>query len=159
MPADKPKPSIYWTLQSDYRASLGVLLPAVSWLLYLFVTHFGLAHGYDPLRGAEGAPFFFYLGLVSLLAGGAFLYWRLSLVWSLFERGVEVTGTIAKIAFYRDRGRVRYTYTYQGQSYQAESAIFESKRTRGLKEGIRLVLVVDPDNPQHALIRALYVKG
>ena len=159
MTTDKSNPSIYWTLQSDYRASLGVLLPVVSWLLYLFVTHFGLANGYDPLRGAAGAPFFFYLGLVSLLVGGALLYWRFSLIWSLFARGVEVTGTIAKIIFYRDRGRVRYAYTYQGESYQVESIIFKNKRTRGWREGVELVLIVDPDDPQHALIRALYIGG
>ncbi|MEA3309408.1 MAG: DUF3592 domain-containing protein [Chloroflexota bacterium] len=159
MTADKPKPSIYWTLQSDYWASLGMGVTTAIWLAYLFVTQFKLGQGYDPLRGVAGSPFFFYLGIFSLVAGVVLFYWRLSVIWSLFKRGVEVTGTIEKIAFHRDRGRVRYTYTYQDKDYHAESAIFKTKRTQGLREGLELVLIVDPDKPQHALIRALYIRG
>ena len=88
----KSKFSLYWTLQSDYLASLGVVLPLVSALLYLLITQLGFARGYDPLYGAAGAPVFFYLGLISLFGGVPLSYWRIYRVWWFFEHGVEALG-------------------------------------------------------------------
>ena len=66
---------------------------------------------------------------------------------------------IEKLAFYRDRGRVRCRYFYKEESYTAEYVIFDTKRTCDWREGTELTLLVAPKKPQDALIRALYVKA
>ncbi|TEU11420.1 MAG: DUF3592 domain-containing protein [Anaerolineales bacterium] len=153
------QPSPLRIIQSDYVALLAALFPIVSWVMYVATAYFGFfpgLRGRDPLTGAD-APFFLYLGIITTLIGIPLLVWRIRSFQAMFTRGVEVPGRITNISFYRDRGRVEYAYTYQGQTYQGGNAVRKTGRTKALQPGGEVVLIVDRDNPKRALIRDLYV--
>lgn len=153
------KPSVLRIIQSDYTALFAVAFPVIAWVIYVATAYFGFfpgLRGRDPLTGAS-APFFFYLGLVTTLIGVPVFIWRVRSFQALFARGVEVPGRVASISFYRDRGRVEYAYTYEGNTYQGGNAIMKTGRTKALQPGDEVVLIVDKDNPKRALIRDLYV--
>jgi hypothetical protein len=68
-----------------------------------------------------------------------------------------VYGVITSIAFRRDRGKAEYSYTFQGQTYTAGSAVMKNGRTKQLRTGAEVALVVDPTAPERATIRELYI--
>jgi hypothetical protein len=157
---NKAKPSIIRIIQSDYLALIGVLVPLVSLIMYISVAYFGYFPGFrgrDPIQGTEGAPVFFYLFIIGLVLGLPLAFWRIRAIQQLFSKGMEVIGQITNISFYRDRGRVEYSYSHAGQAYSGGNAIMKTRKTQQLRPGNQIVLLVNPDEPKRALIRDLYV--
>jgi hypothetical protein len=157
---NKSKPSIVRIIQSDFLALLGVIVPLVSLIMYVCVAYFGYfpgLRGRDPIQGTEGAPLFLYMFIFGLVAGLPLAFWRIRSIQQMFANSVEVVGQITNISFYKDRGRVEYTYTYQNQNYSAGSAIMKTGKTRQLSSGSQVVLLVNPNEPKRALIRDLYI--
>ena len=157
---NKTKPSIIRIIQSDYLALIGVIVPVVSLIMYICVAYFGYfpgLRGRDPIQGTEGAPVFFYLFIIGLVLGLPLAFWRIRTIQQLFLKGVEVVGQITAISFYRDRGRVEYSYSHAGQAYSGGNAIMKTGRTQQLRSGNQIVLLVNPQEPKRALIRDLYV--
>ncbi len=158
--SNKPKASIVRIIQSDYLALLGVLVPAVSLVMYVSVAYFGYFpgfRGHDPIQGTEGAPLFLYMFIVGLVVGLPLAFWRIRSIQQMFAKSAEVVGQITNISFFKDRGRVEYSYTYQNQNYSGGNAIMKTGKTQQLRSGSQVVLLVNPDEPKHALIRDLYV--
>lgn len=153
-------PSLSRIISTDYTAMLAAIAPVVLTALYtLFVTT-GLmakARGWDPLMGDNGRPFFFWFAAASIAAGIPVLFWRLRMVRGVFENGVEVPGVITHIMFFKDRGRVEYSYEYEGQAHRAGQAFHRNRRTAALQLGQRVAVMVDRFNPSRALIRDLYL--
>lgn len=156
----RSKPSIIRIIQSDYLALLGVLVPVVSLIMYVSVAYFGYfpgLRGRDPIQGTEGAPIFFYLFIIGLVFGLPLAFWRIQTIQKIFSKGMEVVGQITNISFYRDRGRVEYSYSYEGHAYSSGNAIMKTRQTQQLRSGNQIALLVNPDEPQRALIRDLYI--
>src|SRR5688500_11843284 len=157
---NKTKPSIIRIIQSDFVALIGLIVPLVSLIMYICVAYFGYfpgLRGRDPIQGTEGAPVFLYLFIIGLLVGLRFAFWRIRTIQQLFSKGIEVGGQIIAISFYRDRGRVEYSYSHAGQAYSGGNAIMKTSRTQQLRSGDQIVLLVNPDEPKRALIRDLYI--
>jgi len=153
------QPSLLRIIQSDYTALFALGFPAVAWVMYIAIAYFGFfpgLRGRDPLTGAD-APFFLYLGIITTLVGVPIFIWRVRSFQTLFAQGVQVTGRITSVSFFRDRGRVEYTYTYEGETYNGGNAIMKTGRTQALQPDTEVVLIVDRSNPKRALIRDLYV--
>jgi hypothetical protein len=153
-------PSILKIIQIDYTAMLAVMFPIVIWGLYIAISYFGFLpglRGRDPIQASQGAPFFFYMGIAALVIGMPVLIWRVRSIQSIFTNGVIVSGQIINIGFHRDRGRVEYSYHYEGQTYQVGNAIQKTKRTKTLNSGDEITVIVDPTNPKKAYIRELYM--
>ena len=153
------QPSIFRIIQSDYTACLAVMASLVVWGMYIATEYFGFFPGLggrNPLTG-EDASFFLILGIITTLIFTPRLIWRIRSFQIIFSRGIEVSGHITNIRFNRDRGRVEYTYTYQGQTYQAGNGVFKTKRTKAIQQGDEVVLMVDRDNPKRAIIRDIYL--
>ena len=153
-------PSLVRIVQVDYTASMAFLYPCVFWGMYLVLTIFGVLP--DLMRGvtitqAAGGSFFFIIALVSTVLGLMVLAWRFLKIRSLFEHGIEVKGKIDRVGFFRDRGRVEYSYTYQGKALSAGIAVMKVKRTKALIPSSPAMIVVDQGNPRKALIRDLYL--
>lgn len=140
MEQSNPKASLVRIVQSDYLATLAVLFPIVMFGFYIVTS--------DPL--------FLNLTLIALAVGIAVLIWRIRLVQVVFVNGTEVAGQVKKVFFYRGRGRVEYTYTYQGQNYSGANAIMKSRRTEALAPGANITVVVHKSSPKRAFIRDLY---
>jgi hypothetical protein len=158
--ANKTKPSLVRIIQSDYLALLGILVPVVSLIMYVCVAYFGYfpgLRGRDPIQGTEGAPLFFYLFIIGLVIGLPLAIWRVRSIQQMFANSVEVNGQVTDISFFRDRGRVEYSYSYQGQNYSGGNAIMKTGKTLQLRPGSQIMLLVNPNEPKRALIRDLYV--
>ena len=136
------QPSIISILRTDYTALLSIAVPVVFWALFLLGTR---------------ALFFFYLGIIATLVGIPIFVWRIHSIKTIFSRGIEITCRITKIWLYRDRGRVEYTYTYQGQTYNGGNAIQKTERTKMLQPGLEVPLIIDSENPKRAIVKELYV--
>ena len=153
------QPSIFRIIQSDYTAGLTVIVPLVVWGMYIATEYFGFFPGLggrNPLTG-EDASFFLLLGIITTLICIPLLIWRVRSFQIIFSRGIEVSCHITNMRFNRGRGRVEYTYTYQGQTYQAGNGVFKTKRTKAIPQGDEVVLMVDQDNPKRSLIRDIYL--
>ncbi len=147
---DKPKlPSLVRIITTDYASFLGFAFPIVAWLFYLL-----LAVSQKLGSISSSVPLIF--AAITLAAAGV-LAWRIRLVRSIFNDGMETPGVISHAAFFRDRGRIEYTYPVQDLMFRSGNAVMKVKRTRALQPGDRVTVVADPNNPRRALLRDLYL--
>jgi hypothetical protein len=140
--SDQEPPSIIWIIWTDYFAFFAALLPVCLWVVILTIWK---------------TPFFVKIGAVATLIDVGLLTWRLWKFHTVFREGKSTLGRIASAYLARDRGRVEYTYSYQGKFYRSGVSIHRNGRTKALKEGEGVILVVDRRNPGRAFIRSLYL--
>ncbi|MHB0954748.1 MAG: DUF3592 domain-containing protein [Pirellulaceae bacterium] len=146
------KPSIVKIISADYTALVLVLVPIVTWGLYVAILT-GLVGGeFGPGAG----PVFLGMAAVSSVVCIPLLIWRLSIIFAMFRHGVPAKGEITRAFFYKDRGRVEYKYTFDGQQYQAGNPLHKTAKARALKEGDEIDLLVNPAKPNKAIIPDLY---
>jgi hypothetical protein len=142
------QPSLIKILTIDYAAFLGWLVPVAMWGLYIGLVIFENVESDDftlPMIFAA-------ITIVALVV----LVWRIQVFNTVFNDGIEATATISNVSFFRDRGRVDYVYTHQGQKYAGGNAILKVKQTRALQVGEQVIVVIDRNNPRRAFIRDLY---
>lgn len=144
---DNKKPSIERILWTDYLASVSVICILVIWGLFLF---------FKFIKPDQFSESLLYASIVVTLAGSAVLIWRVRLITSAFEEGVEVEGDVVSVSFFRDRGSATYIYTVNGERYKSSNAIMKHRITARLRQGQKVTLVVNKDNPKTAFIRDLY---
>ncbi len=141
------RPSLLHIIQTDYWSLMAVFFSIVFWIFFIA----------QLLLGDIGARGFLWIALAVTVVALPFLLWRYYQFRTVFERGQEAPGTISNLSFYRGRGQVEYTYTYQDQKYTSSIGVYRSKRAKALKTGERVKVVVDPDHPERAYIRDLYL--
>jgi len=141
------RPLLLCVIQNDYVALIAFLFPVVFWAFYAF----------DMVLGGGGWPAFIYIALAVTVIGFVVLIWRYWLILSAFTQGIEVSGTISRISFFRDRGRVDFVYTWYEEKYASGMAVAKTKRTSALKEGQAIVLMVDSGRPRNAFMRDLFL--
>lgn len=134
---------------TDYAAFLAALFPVGMWVVYLVLGALGRLDPTDPVFPALS-------GLVTL-AGLGMLAWRVRLIAGVINTGMTTEATISQITFFRDRGRITYLYTFQGQKLVSGNAVMRTGPTTALKVGQVVTVAVDPNQPKRAFIRALYV--
>ena len=143
------QPSLLKIVTIDYVAFLGWLFPVVMWGMYVVFIVLGNVKTNDftlPI----------ILAVITVVAL-AILIWRIQVFNTIFSDGIETIATINNVSFFRDRGRVDYVYTHQGQKYASGNPIQKVKQTLALKVGEQVVLMVDRNNPKRAFIRDLYM--
>ena len=143
------QPSLLKIITIDYIAFLGWLFPVVMWGMYVVL----IVLGNVKINDLTLPVTFAVITVVAL----AILIWRIQVFNTVFSDGIESIATINNVSFFRDRGRVDYVYTYQGQKYVSGNAIHKVKQTLALKVGGQVVLMVDRNNPKRAFIRDLYM--
>lgn len=148
--------SIIWT---DYTAFLALLFPLMAWALYLLLA--GFSSPFDPAGetalAAQENLRLFYISVAVTVVGLPLLAWRVLMIRAVFSDGQQASGQIDSVYFYRDRGRVKYTYTFQGQTYTSGAALHRTSKTRDLQPGDQVNLVVDRNKPRRAFIREIYL--
>ncbi len=157
--SQKFSPSIIRIIQSDVAAMVGILIPTAVVILFVFVTVMGLfpeQSGYAIQQDPQGPVIFFYALIAGIVIGIPLTAWRVSVIQKLFERSLETPGKISGLSFSRDRGRVEFTYVFEGKNYTSGSSIMKNKRTERLLPGSQVTLMVDPQKPKNAMIRDLY---
>lgn len=146
---DKTTPKILRILEIDYWAFIAVIFPVSLWAFL----------AYDWFIVKERSQDFF--NTVLIISGVAVLgfVWRWVSIRNFFIQGVPVKGQIHRISFYRGRGQVAYIYTYQGQKFLRSNTVRQVKRTRALRIGDEVELLIDENHPKRAIIRSLYLEG
>jgi hypothetical protein len=142
------RPSIFKIIIIDYAAFTAALFPIVMWGIYMLL----LAMQEIQLSNLAYPAIAAGITIVSILI----LIWRIRRISMLFEDGLEVTATIGNVFFFRDRGRVDYTFTYNGQKFITGNALHKVKQTSELKVGDTVTVLIDRNNPKRACIRDLY---
>ncbi len=143
------QPSLIKILTIDYAAFLAVLFPIIMWGLYIVLVILEEVKLTDLVLPVTFA-------LITVVSIGV-IGWRVRTINTVFSDGMEATAAISNVSFFRDRGRVDYVYTYQGQKYVSGNAIHKVKQTLALRVGAQVVLMVDRNNPRQAFIRDLYM--
>lgn len=142
---DNP-PSLLRIISVDYAAFTGFLYPPLCWAVFIIMT---ILESTDFSR-------LVWIGAAITAVGIPLLLWRFQLIRSVFSEGLETPGEISSVSFFRDRGRVSYIYTYQGEKFISSNAVMKTKRTRALQVGDPVTVMVGRDNPKKAFIRQLY---
>lgn len=158
--AEKVKPSIPLIIKSDYLAYIGALIPTITCIMYIgfsFVDNLNVFRELGTSQDIEGISVFFYAFVIGLLIGVPLTFWRIRYIQQKFSHGIEVVGRITNISFYKDKGTFEFTYTYQGRVHSGNNAIMKTVKSRQLLADNHLVLLINPDKPQDALIRDVYI--
>lgn len=152
------KPSLIHIIQSDYLAQLGVLFPVITfgmWMIFVVITLWSKS-GALPQQALIETSIFIIMFIVSSLIGVPLVVWRIRYIQHMFLIGIPITGQITQVSFYRDRGKVEYSYSYQGQTYAGNNAVVITNQVKHLQAASPTMLLVHPDQPKRALIRDLY---
>jgi hypothetical protein len=141
-------PSFFRVVSTDYTACSSLLTPFVlgAFYLYLSLTEETPVELIVPIMFAAGA-------VIAVIV----LFWRIQLFNTIFSDGMTATATISKIWFYRDRGRINYTYFYLGQNYTSGNVVMKVKKARQIQMGDQLTVMINRNNPKQAYIRDLYL--
>jgi hypothetical protein len=141
------KPSLFRVVSVDYPSQVSFMFPVVFWVVsaYFFYT------------GNESMPLFVLLSIIASVVGIPFLFWRYWIISSVFEDGMQTQGIITGISFYRGRGRLQYSYNFQGQKYTSGNVINRSKYTRNMEDGQQVAILVDRNNPKRAFVKEIYL--
>jgi hypothetical protein len=145
------QPSIFKIIIIDYAAFMAALFPVVLWGLYLLLLVMKEIWITDITYPVIAAG----ITLISILV----LIWRIRQISMIFEDGLEVSATISNVFFFRDRGRVDYTFTYNGQKYITGNALHKVKQTSELRVGDTVTVLLDRNDPRRTCIRELYQQG
>ena len=143
------RPSIFKIIIIDYAAFTAALFPIVMWGIYLML----LAMQEIQITNLAYPAIAAGITFVSILV----LIWKIRQISMLFEDGLEVPATISNVFFFRDRGRVDYSFTYNGQKYITGNALHKVKQTSELRVGDSVTVLIDRNNPKRACIRDLYL--
>jgi hypothetical protein len=149
----------YKIVITDYYSLVAFTIPVVFWTFYIVITLLGYFPNFGRVESLDrsDASFFLFLAIVLTPPTFFFLLLRIRAIRHLLQEGQEIKGEIIHKSFYRRRGRIEYTYHYKGELYYNGNALMQTPAIKYLKEGDKVVLLVDPKNPQRALIRVLYI--
>jgi len=81
---------------------------------------------------------------------------RISVIKSYFVNGIEVKGVITDLMYWRDRGRIMFNYTIEGQEHRGKLAIHTTKATANLGKGYEIKVLVKPENHSKAIIMDVF---
>ncbi len=141
------RPTLFRVISTDYPSFLSALFPIVfdSFTVYFFFT------------GNDSLQLFLILSIGLTVVGIPFLVNRYRTIASVFEDGIQAKAVVTQIGFFRGRGRIDYVYTFQGQKLSSGNAINRNSRTRNLKIGQEVTVLVDRDNPKRAFVKEIYL--
>jgi hypothetical protein len=157
----RQKPSFFQILKNDALSFIGIILPVVMWGIYIAVTFFGVSltskRSGTVIENSDANPFFLIAPIVLTILGAAFIFWRVNSITKIFESGEMVTGKITDISFFKDRGRIEFSYNFQRQNFESGSSIMKNSKTTAYRSGDEVTLIVDSSNPSRVFIQDLYV--
>jgi hypothetical protein len=136
---------ILLVLKRDYLTSLFLLSPLALWGA-VFIRNIG---GHDITAYLIAA----IAGTVLLVGTGLL---RLGTIMSLQDTGAEVTASINQIIMRRNKGRIEFTYVYDGERYEASVAFRSRDPLKDVQRGTNLLALVDPQKPTRAILPGVF---
>lgn len=144
------KYSLTKQLKNDFATGILLIIPLVSWGLYFF--HLKGFLSYKNTGGAiapvstSGSQIFLHLGIVLSTIILILLVLRVLLFMKLCKEGVVAEAKITHLSFFRDRGRIEFSYSLHGNDFSSANGIFKNKYTSTLREGDLIKVVFHPDS-------------
>jgi hypothetical protein len=138
----------------DHTAALAFGGPLAGWLLIALISLIPKAR--QVLAGDEG-PGLLYIVIFATLVGWGIALWRVVLIRSLFSRGVHAMGQVCSTRSNGTSVHAEFRYTFHGHPHEASADLFANARSNRIRPGDTVALVVDPERPELALIRDLYL--
>lgn len=140
-------PSLFRVISTDYASYLSVLFPIV----------FGGFSLYFLFARNEAVRLFLPLAIGATVIGVPVLVQRYRTISSAFADGMQTKAVVTGISFFRGRGLVKYSYIFQGEKQVSDNAINKNNRTRKLRVGQKVTVLVDRNNPKRAFIQEIYL--
>jgi hypothetical protein len=136
------KPSFLRILRKDYDAyNSAVLFPIIGLLLIL-----------DLLFNLYGT-WFSYLALAMMAYSVITLILRYRKILSLLENGVETASTVKSVQPFRGNIKIKYGFNFRGDEFSITTNNMRNTKTKNIKTGDEVVLLVDPDNPKKIMAK------
>lgn len=105
---------------------------------------------------AESNMFGFYglssAGIVSLIIAII----RLFVLRNLFTNGVDVSGHITKVSFYRQSCRIVFEFDYDAEHIKSVWVTVRNQQSRSMRNTADVKLLVNPKRPKQAIILDLF---
>ena len=141
------RPSLFRVISTDYPSFLSVLFPIV----------FGGFSIYFFFARNDAFQLFLFLAIGVTIVGVPVLFQRYRTISSVFADGTQTKGIVTGLSFFRGRGHVEYSYTFQGEKQVGGNAINKNSRTRKLRVGHAVTVIVDRNDPKRAFIQEIYL--
>jgi len=147
-------------ISHDYASLLSFIcfiIMAVFAAEIYFVGYFISGKSFDLVYIPADERFIHYcifggLALIGLLV----FICRTSVIKSYFTNGIEVKGVITDLMYWRDRGRIMFSYAIEGQERQGKLAIHITKATANLGKGNEIKVLVKPENHSKAIVMDIF---
>lgn len=81
---------------------------------------------------------------------------RLFILRKLFVDGVETTGKITRISFYRQSCRIVFEFDYDSDHLKTVWTTVKNKQSRNMKNSSDIRLLVNPKKPKQAVVLDLF---
>jgi hypothetical protein len=148
------KPSIAKLILRDYLSLLCFLAPVVNWGMYAAAA-LGIWRS-EPGEAQLKTQFTFWFAAVSTLVCVPLLWWRIGSLRSLLREGILVPGRVTSMWFVKDRGRIDYEYTFDGQTFHGGMAVTKSKRAGEIEKGQEINVLLHPANPSRSTVPDIF---
>ncbi|HUE71078.1 MAG TPA: DUF3592 domain-containing protein [Pirellulaceae bacterium] len=145
---------------NDYVAFLLTIGGPIALAISAFTAVFGFIPSIRNRGGQEVDPQFI-IGMcvvaVVLTLLLFFLLWRrIARIRNILATGPRTKAKVLGIGFFKDRGRIDFEYTHNGQQYATGTAVMKNQQTTSIAAGDEIEVALDPENPLKALIVHLY---
>jgi hypothetical protein len=144
-PMNNDRPSLFRILVIDYISFMSFLVPLVAWFVYF-------------LAGPHPDSTVLIASICLTGAAVPLFLWRVYYFLRMFDAGVQTPAIIQKFLYTKSRGRIEYTYNYQGEEYYGHDNVYRYTGVREIALGLQVTALVDPNNPQKAVIKDLFAK-
>lgn len=149
MDVTQRKVSGFQVITTDYSMEIIAIFIMILPIVYFFSR---LAD--RPQAGTE--TFFIKFAVGLLIIGVIRAWWKLRKIKRIFDRGIEVIGTVTNISVHKYKS-ITYSYTYHQRIYSTVEYIVLTQRARLLKVGSQVVVLVNATNLRQAVIRDFYI--
>jgi hypothetical protein len=148
---DKPTPTFWRSLDTDYISTFSFVTVVTVWGLYLMFKIFNW--------NLRDEMFYVLFSAGISLVAFVLIIWRYIVIKRTFTTGEEVRAKVLKSDFYRDRGRVVVEFTLRGEKEKrrALSHLHTNRRTKAIKPGDWVILLVNPEKPKQTAIKNAYL--
>ena len=149
----KLTPTFFQLISTDYFAQDLFIMIFGPWVIYLI----------NFLIEGERVIFLIITAVCCTVVGGVTFPWRYWTFTSTFQHGAEIAGVIVNIHTI-STGKKRkdyildYEYDFAGQKYQYRNRVKKNSFANNLKNGQKVMLLVNRDKPNIAFIKDIYLQ-
>lgn len=142
--------SVRRIISTDYFTGFFTYAFFIVWIMYFIIWIMNLSFMGDSTTFIDVAILFTCIGIPVFI-------WRIRFFKVMYNRGLEINGTISYAAFVGRGDAVRYEYTFQNQKYVSGTALAPNYlHENNYNVGDDVVLLVDPKKPKRAVIKEIY---